>query len=52
LPVLIIGMWVYGVYDLFMEATAFELTIDLIIVLAVLLIGLVLTRLKPRNAEE
>ena len=52
LPVLIIGMWVYGVYDLFMEATAFELTIDLIIVVAVLVMGLVLTKLKPRNAEE
>ena len=43
LPVLIIGMWVYGVYDLFMEA---------IIVVAVLVMGLVLTKLKPRNAEE
>ena len=52
LPVLIIGMWLYGIYDLFMEATAFELTIDLIIVVAVLLIGFVLTKLKPRNAEE
>ena len=52
LPVLIIGMWVYGLYDLFMEATAFELAVDLIIVVAVLLIGLVLTKLKPRNAED
>ncbi len=51
LPVLIIGMWLYGLYDLFMEASIFELTIDLIIVVAVLMFSFILTRLKPRTAE-
>ena len=52
LPVLIIGMWVYGLYDLFMEASTFELIVDLIVVVAVLAFSIILTRLKPRTTEQ
>ena len=52
LPVLILGMWAYGLFDLFMEASTFELIIDLITVVAVLVASYVLTKLKPRENVE
>ena len=52
LPVLIIGMWIYGLYDLFMEASLFELIVDLIIVVVVLAFSIILTRWKPKTAEQ
>ena len=51
LPIVIIGMWAYGLVDLFMNASAFELIIDLFIVIAVLGAGFILTRLNPETEE-
>ena len=52
LPVLIFGMWIYGLYDLFMEATSFELIIDLIVVIVVLVAGFILTKLNPKESGD
>ncbi|WP_407463075.1 sodium-dependent transporter [Methanobrevibacter sp.] len=51
LPVLILGIWIYGLYDLFYEASAFELMIDLIIVVVVLVMSFILTKRKSRIIE-
>ena len=49
LPVLIFGMWIYGLYDLFMNASAIELIIYLIVIGVVLAFSFILTRLKPKE---
>ena len=51
LPIVIFFMWVYGLYDLFLEASQFELIVDLIIIVGVLIMSFVLTRLSPRGEE-
>ena len=52
LPVLILGMWIYGLYDLFTEAAQFEIIVDLIILGLVLAFSLILTRLKPNEDTQ
>ena len=52
LPILIIGMWAYGLFDLFFKATQFEIIIDLIVVVGVLVAGFILTRMNPKISEE
>ena len=49
LPVLIFGMWLYGLFDLFMNASAIELIIYLIVIGVVLAFSFILTRLKPKE---
>ena len=51
LPIVIFSMWIYGMYDLFMSAATFELIIDSIIIVSVLVFSYILTRLKPREDE-
>ena len=52
LPILLIGMWIVGLYDLFMSAATFELIIDSIIIVAVVVFSYILTRLNPRESPE
>ena len=52
LPIVLFAMWAYGMYDLFMSAATFELIIDMIIIVGVLVSSYVLTRLKPREDED
>ena len=49
LPVVLIVMWVMGIVTLFSKATAFEIMIDLIIIISVLVMGFILTKIKPAN---
>ena len=52
LPVMIFGIWIYGLFDLFVKASTFELAIYLIVIAAVLVFGLILTKLKPNENED
>ena len=51
LPIVLFAMWIYGMYDLFMTSATFELIVDLIIIVSVLVSSIVLTRLSPRDEE-
>lgn len=47
LPIVLIVMWVIGIIQLFSSAAQFEIMIDLVIIVAVLVIGFVLTKIRP-----
>ena len=47
LPIVLIVMWAIGIVTLFSSAKEFEIIIDLIIIIAVLGAGFVLTKIKP-----
>ena len=47
LPIVLIVMWTIGIVTLFSSAKEFEIIIDLIIIIAVLCAGFVLTKIKP-----
>ena len=49
LPVVLIGMWTVGIIKLFATAKSFEIIIDLIIIIMVLVFGFALTRIRPRS---
>ena len=49
LPIVLIVMWAIGIVQLFSTAKQFEIIIDVIIIVAVLVMGVVLTKLKPAN---
>ena len=49
LPIVLIVMWVIGIVQLFSTAAQFEIIIDVIIIVAVLVVGFVLTKIKPAN---
>ena len=49
LPVVLIIMWVIGIVQLFTTAKSFEIMIDLIIIIAVLVFAFVLTKIKPSS---
>ena len=46
LPSLLIIMWVIGIFDLFNNKGGFEIMVDIIIIVAVLVSGTILTRIK------
>ena len=52
LPIIIFAMWIYGIYDLFLTEESFEIIVDIIIMVAVLIASIVLTRIKPKNSNE
>ena len=52
LPIVLFAMWIYGMYDLFMSAATFELIVDVIIMVGVLVFSIILTRLSPREDES
>lgn len=47
LPCVLAFMWVVGIIQLFMSAAAFEIIIDLVIVVSVLVAAFVLTKIEP-----
>ena len=47
LPVVLIIMWAVGIFQLFTTAKSFEIMIDSIIIVSVLVVAVVLTKLKP-----
>lgn len=49
LPVVLIIMWVIGIVQLFTTAKSFEIMIDLIIIIAVLVSAFVLAKIKPSS---
>ncbi len=49
LPVVLIIMWVIGIVTLFSTASQFEIMIDVIIIVAVLVFAFVLTKVKPSS---
>ena len=49
LPVVLIIMWIAGIISLFSNAKSFEIMVDLIIIIAVLVSSFVLTRIKPAS---
>ena len=49
LPIVLIIMWVVGIVQLFSTAKQFEIMVDLIIIVAVFVVSVVLTKVKPAN---
>ena len=49
LPIVLIAMWAFGIYSLFINAERFEIMVDLIIIVAVLVMSFVLTRINPKS---
>ena len=47
LPLVLIVMWVIGIVELFATAKTFEIIIDLIIIISVMVAAFVLTKVKP-----
>ncbi|MCQ2961018.1 MAG: sodium-dependent transporter [archaeon] len=52
LPIVIFSIWIYGIYDLFLTEEAFEIIVDIVIMLAVLIASIVLTRIKPKDSND
>ena len=52
LPVVLIVMWAIGIVQLFSTAKQFEIMIDVIIIVAVMVAAVVLTKIKPRANDE
>ena len=52
LPVVIFSMWIYGIYDLFLSAATFEIIVDMIIIVGVLIASIALTRVKTKDSNE
>ena len=51
LPIIIFAMWIYGIYDLFMTSASFEIFVDILIMVGVLVASIALTRSNPKNAD-
>ncbi|MBR3139556.1 MAG: sodium-dependent transporter [Methanobrevibacter sp.] len=49
LPVVLIGIWIVGIINLFATAKQFELIIDMIIIISVMVLAFILTKVKPAN---
>ena len=49
LPVVLIVMWIIGIVDLFSTAKQFEIMVDVIIIVGVLVSGLLLTKIRPAS---
>lgn len=49
LPIVLIVMWAIGIVQLFSTAKQFEIIIDLVIIVVVLVFAFILTRIKPAN---
>ena len=50
LPIIIIGVWAFGIVDLFNGENSLELIADIIITIIVVGFSLVFTKLKPKNS--
>lgn len=49
LPVVLIIMWVFGIIKLFATAKQFEIIVDVIIIIAVMVSAIVLTKIRPES---
>ena len=49
LPVVLVGIWVVGIINLFATAKQFEIIIDLVIIISVMVLAFILTKVKPAN---
>ena len=49
LPIVLIIMWTIGIVDLFTTAKEFEIMVDIIIIVAVMVFSIVMTRIKPAS---
>ena len=49
LPVILIIIWALGIISLFENATFFEIMVDLIIIISVLVFAFIFTKIKPTN---
>ena len=47
LPVVLIIMWAIGIFQLFTTAKSFEIMVDIIIIVAVLVAAIFLAKIKP-----
>lgn len=52
LPIVLIVMWAIGIFQLFTSATHFEIMIDIIIIVAVLVFGFIFTKIKPAAVDS
>ena len=52
LPIALFVMWAYGIFVLFTSSSLFEIIVDLVIIVAVIVIGFILTKLSPREADS
>jgi NSS family neurotransmitter:Na+ symporter len=50
LPLVLIVMWIIGIIHLFADADSFELTVDIIIMVLVLVFSVILTKIKPKES--
>ena len=51
LPLVLIVMWLIGIYQLFTNANSFELAVDIIIMVAVLAFSILFTKVKPKEIK-
>ena len=51
LPIIIFAMWIYGIYDLFMTSASFEIFVDILIMVGVLVASIALTKSNPKNTD-
>ena len=49
LPVVLVGMWVIGIIELFSTAKTFEIIVDLIIIVGVLVVAFAFTKIRARG---
>lgn len=49
LPVVLIGIWIVGIINLFSTAKTFELIVDVVIIISVMVLAFILTKVKPAN---
>ena len=49
LPLVLIVMWLIGISNLFANANSFEITVDIIIMVVVLLFSVIFTKIKPKE---
>ena len=52
LPCVLIIMWAIGIVTLFSKVSTFEIIVDVIIILSVLIMGFVLTKIKPAGKSN
>ena len=52
LPIMLIIMWAVGIVNLFSSAKTFEIIVDLVIIISVLVFGLILTKFRPATEDS
>ena len=52
LPVLLIGVWLFGLVELFNGENSLKIIVDIIIMAIVIVLSVIFTKLKPKTANE